>query len=222
MKTIQKTKYPRTYHLPWSLGTTNDDKIHSIDSIEEMFGGKHVVITEKMDGENTTIYSTGECHARSLDSASHVSRDYVRGKAREIGCLGIPENWRITGENLYAKHAIDYDLLPDYFVIFGIVDENNFSRSWSEVEEWSNLLDVPHAPVIWEGTWNIEKIKSLYPFKSKMSSTREAEGYVVRVAKTFPMNEFNKNVAKFVRANHVQPDDEHWASKEVVPNKRKV
>jgi hypothetical protein len=215
-----KVKYPRTFHLPWSQGATHDDKTHTLEDIERMFGGQRVVITEKMDGENTTIYSSGECHARSLDSAGHASRDYVRGKAREIGCLGFPEGWRLLGENLYAKHSIEYDLLPDYFVVFGVADASNTARAWNEVEEWAGLLNLPHAPVIWQGTWDTEKVLGLYPFKSMLSSKVTSEGYVVRIAGAFPMSQFDKHVAKFVRSGHVQPGSEHWMHQQVVPNKR--
>jgi hypothetical protein len=45
-------KYPRTYHVPWSEGATNDDKINKDMS---SFYGKNVVITEKMDGENIVM-----------------------------------------------------------------------------------------------------------------------------------------------------------------------
>ena len=214
-------KYPRTYHLPWSQGSTDDDKTHSLAAIERMFGGREVVITEKMDGENTTIYGTGECHARSLDSGKHPSRDYVRAKAREVAYMGLPEGWRIMGENLYAKHSIEYDLLPDYFVIFGVADENDYSRPWDEVEEWAELLEMPHAPVVWRGIWNTEEVMGLYPFKSMLSSTAPSEGYVVRVAGAFPMSQFDKNVAKFVRSGHVQPDAVHWMHQSVTPNKRR-
>lgn len=68
-------KYPRTYHLPWSLGRSSDDKVLSnVDS----FIGQEVVITEKMDGENSSLYPNGKTHARSLDSANHVSRDWLK------------------------------------------------------------------------------------------------------------------------------------------------
>lgn len=213
-------KYPRTFHLPWSPGATDDDKMHTYDTIEKMFGGKQVVVTEKMDGENTTIYSTGKCHARSPESGAHPSRSYVKSKAREIGCLGFPKGWRIVGENLYARHAIEYDLLPDYFIIFGIVDQANTARSWNEVEEWANLLDIPHAPVLWRGSWDTERVMKLYPFKSLLSSGSSGEGYVVRIAGSFPMSQFDKHVAKFVRTGHVQTD-EHWMFKKVAPNIRK-
>lgn len=46
-------KYPRTYHLPWSLGKTDDDKTLKTT---EIFKNKKVVVTLKMDGENTTLY----------------------------------------------------------------------------------------------------------------------------------------------------------------------
>lgn len=215
-----KVKYPRTFHLPWSQGATDDDKTHTLEAIERMFGGKQVIVTEKMDGENTTIYSTGECHARSLETKPHPSRDYVKSKARELGCMGFPDGWRIMGENLYAKHSIEYDLLPDYFVVFGVADGSNNARPWSEVEEWANLLDLPHAPVLWKGKWDTEKVMKLYPFKSLLSSKGTSEGYVVRDAGAFPMSAFDKHVAKFVRAQHVQTDV-HWMQQQVVPNKRK-
>lgn len=222
VRTAMKVKYPRTFHLPWSQGATDDDKTHTFEAIEKMFGGKEVVVTEKMDGENTTIYSTGECHARSLDSAGHESRDYVRGKAREIGCAGLPEGWRVMGENLYAKHSIAYDLLPDYFVMFGVADKSNNALPWDEVEVWANLLEVPHAPVIWRGRWDTEKVMGMYPFKSFFSTSAPAEGYVVRVAGGFPMAQFDKYVAKFVRAGHVQPGSQHWMSQKVQPNVRRA
>lgn len=69
----QKYKYPRTYHVPWSPGTTSDDRL--LKSVDQ-FVGKCVVVTEKMDGENTTM-SKDYVHARSLDSMYHPSRDHV-------------------------------------------------------------------------------------------------------------------------------------------------
>jgi hypothetical protein len=60
---LDYVKYPRTYHLPWSPGMTKDDRqIKSID----VFEGKDIVVTLKMDGENTNWYKD-YCHARSLE-----------------------------------------------------------------------------------------------------------------------------------------------------------
>lgn len=210
-----KRKYPRTYHLPWSPGGTDDDKTHTPATIDKMFSGREVVITEKLDGENTTIYANGESHARSLDSKHHESRCYVKSKAATVAS-SLPDGWRIVGENLYAKHSIGYSSLPDFFVMFGIVDENNIAQSWTDVETWGELLDVQVAPVIYRGIWDVQTVKSLYPFPSRYGSP-VAEGYVVRVAGSFKMNEFSNHVAKFVRANHVTTS-EHWMTQPVIPN----
>ena len=38
---------------------------------------------------------------------------------------------------------------------------------------------------------------------------QDIEGFVVRDVAAFPVSEFSKHVAKYVRANHVQTD-KHW------------
>ena len=214
----EKSKYPRTYHLPWSPGATDDDKTHDLRTVREMFEGREVVITEKLDGENTAVYPDGATHARSLDSAAHPSRDWMRGRARELASLGIPEGFRLSGENLYARHSIAYDRLPSYFVLFGIFDGTGAALSWDEVEEWSLLLDVPTAPVLYRGEWNERLIRELYPFPSRFSEEGTAEGYVVRTAAGFGPGTFDRHVAKFVRPNHVTTD-QHWMTAAVVPNR---
>jgi hypothetical protein len=47
------------------------------------------------------------------------------------------------------------------------------------------------------------------------------EGYVIRLADTFNIKDFQQSVGKFVRPNHVQTD-EHWMSKPVEPNRLKT
>ena len=55
-----RTHYPRTPHLPWSPGATPDD-VRAGDP--GALRGREVVVTEKLDGENTTLYRDG-MHAR--------------------------------------------------------------------------------------------------------------------------------------------------------------
>lgn len=217
-KKSERTKYPRTFHVAWSLGATDDDKTLTMEETESMFKGKQVVVTEKLDGENTSIYSDGTCHARSLDSGHHASRSVVKALAAEVGSK-LPEGWRLLGENLYAKHSIEYTELSGYFVLFGVANKDNFAVSWYYVAKWAEELNIPLAPVIYQGIWDAKKIKALYPFNSKVGGS-VAEGYVVRTEDAFWMKDFNKNVAKFVRANHVTTD-KHWSQGTVVPNKLK-
>ena len=60
-------KYPRTTHLPWSRSVSVDDLVYRPHLDHGVYPeGTEVVITEKMDGENTSIYHDG-LHARSVD-----------------------------------------------------------------------------------------------------------------------------------------------------------
>lgn len=206
-----RMKYPKTMHLPWSRSYTDDDKIlRNTDH----FAGKEVVITEKMDGENTTLYADF-MHARSLDSKDHSSRHYVKTLHGGIRYL-IPEGYRLCGENVYAKHSIGYTSLPGYFMLFSVWNERNMCLSWDETEEWATRLGVPHVPVLYRGIWSEAAAKACYTKQSRCGG--EQEGYVVRLASAFAYDDFKRSVAKFVRKNHVQTD-EHWLSKPVEPNR---
>lgn len=202
-------KYPRTPHLPWSLSVSSDDKM--LTDLNH-FNGKNVIVSIKMDGENTTMYNNG-IHARSLDSKSHPSRDWVKGFWSAIK-NDIPDGYRICGENLFAQHSISYNDLKSYFYGFSMWDGEN-CLSWKDTTEWFGLLGINPVTVIYQGQWNEDVIKEL----STTLDLTKHEGYVVRNSDTFKYQDFQTNVAKFVRENHVQPDSVHWFQKEVIPNK---
>ena len=201
-------KYPRTYHLPWSLGSTNDDKfVKSLDPFLDM----DIVVTIKKDGENFSGYSDG-FHARSLDSKEHKSRKWIKEfwNSRKHD---VPSGFRICGENLYAKHSIYYDNLKSYFMGFSIWN-NDLCLSWKETLEWFSLLDIEPVEVIYEGKFNEDILKNLV---NSIDLNKE-EGYVIRNKNEFLYNDFSTNVAKFVRQNHIQTSD-HWIHQEIIPNK---
>ncbi|MCQ4088281.1 RNA ligase family protein [Saccharibacillus sp. JS10] len=205
-----KIKYPKTMHLPWSRSYTDDDKILRNT---EHFIGKEVVVTEKMDGENTTMYPDF-IHARSLDSKDHLSRHYVKTLHGAIRYL-IPKGYRLCGENMYAKHSIKYESLPGYFMLFSVWNEHNICLSWDDTEQVAKGLHLPTVPVLYRGIWDERAIQNCYTRISK--SGGEQEGYVVRLAESFAYEDFKISLAKFVRRNHVQTDD-HWLSQPVEPN----
>lgn len=203
-------KYPRTLHLPWSLGATDDDLI--LPDADALFAGKEVVITEKMDGENTTMYPD-HIYARSLDSGYHPSRTWVKNLHGRIA-HDIPEGWRIVGENLQAQHAIAYNDLESYFLVISIWDEANNCLSWDDTLEWTDLLGLTTVPVLAQGAWKtVELPISVHTEDDKI------EGYVIRNAASFSYSDYQQNVAKYVRPNHVTADSQNWFAKPIVPNK---
>lgn len=202
-----KVKYPRTQHVMWSEGSTSDDK--KLSSLEHFYG-KEIVMTEKRDGENTTI-ARDYTHARSLDSVDHPSRHWLKGFWSTM-CYNIPEDWRVCGENLYAEHSLGYNNLTTYFEAFSIWNEKNECLSWDDTEEWCNLLGLTLVPVLWRGVFDENFLRNY-----KIDTTLQ-EGWVIRLADSFKYEDFDVSVAKWVRENHVQTS-EHWMNKKVIPNK---
>jgi hypothetical protein len=211
-----RVKYPRTYHLPWSPGVTKDDRVISDLSC---FVDQPVVVTAKMDGENTTMYRDG-IHARSLEYDPHPSRDWVKALHARIA-HEIPENWRICGENLYARHSIHYAHLDDLFLVFSIWDGLR-CLPWKDTVEYANMLGLRTVPVLVEGrTWDKGFDKELIDLGATLEKNGlngdQAEGYVVRLADEFTYGAFRRSAGKYVRANHVQTHG-HWIRQQLVPN----
>lgn len=204
----ERYKYPRTTHLPWSPGATSDDLVSS-----DLSGLKgEVVITTKMDGENTTIYPDSYTHARSVDSKYHISRAWVKSFAASVS-YRIPEGLRLCGENMTALHSIDYFNLDSYFLLFSVW-EGDTVWSWEDTVELANELGVIYVPVLYRGTMPDQKW-----FRQLESDLlhQKQEGYVIRSAESFTREEFPDKVMKWVRKNHVQTN-EHWTNQSFVQN----
>lgn len=199
---MERQKYPRTPHLPWSPGRTSDDKV--LPDIENLLGNPFV-FTEKRDGENMTIYSDGYIHARSTSGNQHPSQDWAKNWTPSWS-HNLPEGWRVCGEYLYAIHSIEYPNLQSYFEVFSIWDQDNKCLSWAETKEWCELLDLHHVPELKVGQ-SLSK-SDFQEIESSFDLSR-AEGYVVRFSGSFPYDQFPKHMAKYVRRNHIQTD-EHW------------
>ena len=219
-------KYGRTFHFPFSPGTTSDDRTN-FDWWEDFKKLTRIVITEKLDGENSCINSVG-VFARSHGAEnSNPWATHLKEK-RALILKDIEEGeLEIFGENLYAIHSIEYKEIDEHFYVFGIRVGDEW-LSWEETEEICYLLDLKTAPVI--GIYDtkdfetpedfITLVNSIVSeestFGSKDSETGEdctMEGIVVRnfdsYSATIGGQIDPQNVFKYVRENHVKTD-EHW------------
>ena len=202
-------KHPRTYHAPWSPGATGDDRI-----LPDMarFAGRRVIVTEKLDGENTTLY-TRDFHARSVNGRHHPSRDRAKAIWSRFA-HDIPEGWRFVAENLYARHSIAYDDLPSYLVGLFAWDDRNQCLPHSETVEWFALLGIPMPRTLYDGPYDERAIRALHG----PGDDETREGYVIRTAEGFPYGDFRHCVAKYVRRDHVRTV-KHWMNGQaIVPN----
>jgi hypothetical protein len=211
-----RVKYNRTFHLPWSPGMNRDDRMMTDVNI---FKGQRIMIMEKMDGENTTMMSD-IIHARSLDTDSHPSRNWVKNLWAQIG-YQLPPDWRLCGENLYAKHAIHYskanaNALRSFFLAFSLWNEKNICLDWDETLEWFELLGLETPTIFYDGIYDHDFIEELN--KKMETNPNTIEGYVIRLTREYHYSEFRDVCGKYVRKNHVQNNHGHWSTQKIIKN----
>lgn len=212
-KTPMYYKYPKTMHLPWSPNLQNDDRV--IPNFETLVD-KILVVTEKLDGENTTLYND-HIHARSMDSKDHPSRHWIKAGWSKIKHL-IPKGIRVCGENMYAKHSIYYDKLESYFYVFGIFSDN-ICWEWDLTQEFAAELGFPTVPILKDRFYcaSAFELPSGDLAKKSLIGGESIEGFVVRNYLAFSVDDWDKNIAKWVRKDHVQTD-EHWLRQTITVN----
>ncbi len=209
-----RTKYPRTYHLPWSEGVHSDDKVIKKPA---QFDGMEIIVTEKMDGESTSLHKE-YMHARSIDSSHNFTRDWAK-KLQTLLSPDIPDNYIFSFENVAYYHSIEYNNLESFCYLLCIWNEKNMCLSYDEQCQWAEVLDLAQPQVFYRGVYDENILKNL----SKELDLEKIEGYVIRNVESFHRDDFEKNVGKFVRKDHVQPNHEngiveHWL-KNTRPNK---
>ncbi|GAA4843575.1 RNA ligase family protein [Algivirga pacifica] len=198
-------KYNRTYHFPFSPGTTSDDKI-----LKDWTGILQypLVMTEKLDGENTCLKKSG-VYARS--HAAPTRNPWAKNMWAIWDQVNHQlDDLEIFGENLYGIHSIEYTHLPSHFFVFAI-REGDLWFSWEEVMFYAQLMDLPTVPVIYQGKFLENQIENMIAEEMQKGSQLggECEGFVFRNANAFHTDDFKRNVLKYVRPNHVTTD-EHW------------
>lgn len=211
-------KYGRTYHYPFSPGTTSDDRIKH-DYWEQLQKIPLLIHTEKLDGENNCLSRHGvfaRSHAAPTISPWTKSlRQFWQLIKEDLGSL------EIFLENLYAIHSIKYSNLESHFYVFGIRQGNNW-LSWEETKFYAALLDLPVVPEITvfktpdkQSLFENEVLSivsgsgTLNPFDAYTGLPVTMEGIVTRNAAGYDCNDFNNNVFKYVRKGHVKTD-QHW------------
>jgi hypothetical protein len=202
---MQARKYNRTYHFPFSPGTTSDDRIaHDWEGVLL----HELLVTEKLDGENTCLKREGvfaRSHVAPTESAWSVKmRELWQNCHEQLGDL------EVFGESLYAIHSIEYQRLEAYFYVFAIREGERW-LAWDEVVFYANLLELPTVPVAARGFFDKKSIETfiLKGVKAESAFGGECEGFVVRTANGFDDTDFKHCVLKYVRKNHVKTD-EHW------------
>ncbi|MDI3321852.1 RNA ligase family protein [Pinibacter soli] len=211
-------KYGRTYHYPFSPGTTSDDRIQH-DYWKNVSAIEQLVHTEKLDGENNCLSQYGvfaRSHAAPTTSAwTATLRNYWKSVKNDLG------NLEVFLENLYAVHSLEYKKLDHHFFVFGIREGDRW-LSWEETKFYAAMLDLPTVPEIKivkrpmvqadfeKGILEIVKGPGAFePHDINNGNIATMEGIVSRNVEGYAVDDFANNVFKYVRKGHVKTD-QHW------------
>lgn len=211
-------KYGRTYHFPFSPGTTSDDRINH-NYWDDVTKISSIVLTEKLDGENNCLSRYG-VFARSHAAPSQSPwtawlRERWELLKNDLGDL------EIFGENLYAVHSIEYTRLENHYYVFGVRQQEQW-LSWEETKFYAGMLGFPTVPEIkiidtpGDRLAFEADVLSIVAQESALGSADafslkncSMEGIVARDTASYAVDEFAHHVFKYVRKNHVKTD-EHW------------
>ncbi len=203
-------KYPRTPHLEYSPGKHRDDR--QWETSDHLIG-KPLTITEKLDGSGVCL-TTQNLYARSRnDGPTHPSFAALWPIWASIRSQ-IEPNISLFGEWCYAVHAVTYPKIGagPWLYLFGARNEQTQTwASFQQIQTYAQTLQLPTVPIDTQFTPEThEELKTTILETSKKPSLfgPEREGLVIRVTGTYPNNEFDQNIAKWVREGHVA--GEHW------------
>lgn len=194
-------KYPRTPHLPFSQSVQDDDRIIASAGLEHLRSGVELVVTEKMDGGNVSLYRD-HFHARSVDASAQPWDARSRGEWAARAHL-IPEGVRLSGESMAARRSVSYEDLPAATLVFGAWQGSRL-LAWEDVVDLAELVGLPTAPLLYRGN---DFDGAVAAWAGSGLHEGVSEGFVVRDASACMLEEFPVRVAKWVRAGHVQTDD---------------
>jgi len=211
-------RFPTTPHLAWLAkdGMPRDDKVLSSAEAQALLSGD-VVVEEKLDGANLGLSLTPNGTVRAQNRGQYLGESYVGQFARLPAWLAQHESSLLAvlrpelmlfGEWCAARHSLDYDTLPDWFLWFDVYDRSK-RRFWSssrrnELASEAGLFTVPRVS---SGRTTLAALKQLVmDTASHYRAELPLEGVVVRRESA----DWCEARAKLVRPNFAQAIDIHW------------
>lgn len=223
-------RFPSTPHLFSTEGAKlpRDDKLMSAQALSELLAGE-VVVEEKLDGANLgiSIDSQGAIRVQNrgtyllppfsgqFDRLQHWLRQH---EDHLFDVLSENVDLIFFGEWCAARHSLDYNGLPDWWMLFDVYDRN-VGRFWSvsERDTLAGKLGVAAVRCLFRGRVTCADLEAL--LKTQTSHYREGpmEGIVVRSDDGVWL----RARGKLVRADFSQAIEQHWRSRAIEWNRIK-
>ncbi|MGH8121684.1 MAG: RNA ligase family protein [Rudaea sp.] len=212
-------RFPHIPHLAWSGdGKPRDDKVLSSTEAQILLSHE-VVVEEKLDGANLGFSVGPDAKLRAQNRGAYLQAPYQGQFARVRSWLAqheealrpaLGEQLIAFGEWCAAKHSLDYDKLPDWWLLFDIYDRHE-GRFWSTVRrnDFARQLNLTVVPQQQYGRLNLAQLEELLLTEGSRCRRGHMEGLVVRQE---GKNWLTKR-AKLVRQEFTQAISEHWRNR---------
>ena len=219
-------RFPTTPHLAWLGGgaTPREDKVLTPTEAAELLAGE-VVVEEKLDGANLgwSLDADGSLRAQNRGQylthphAGQFARlpawDAIHGQAlREALTPGLI----LFGEWCAARHSLEYDLLPDWFLAFDVYDRAE-GCFWSTERrnELAARIGVQTVPQVLLGHTDVATLERILAEWPSRYRSGPMEGVVVRREDA----DHGLARAKLVRADFTQAIEGHWRNRAIEWNR---
>ena len=218
-------RFPHTPHIAWlQSGSPRDDKVLTPEEIEDLLRGP-VVVEEKLDGANLGFSITPEGQLRAQNRGAYLHAPYTGQFSRLEQWIAqhedrffdaIGEELILFGEWCAARHSLDYQCLPDWWLLFDVYDRNE-QRFWSTTrrDALAKRLQLATVPALLQEEVTVDSLKNLVATRNSRYRSGPLEGVVVR------RQDENWLIArgKLVRAEFTQAIDSHWRNRTIEWNR---
>lgn len=218
-------RFPHTPHIAWlGEGEPRDDKVlapHEVD----MLLADVVRVEEKLDGANLGISLRPDGQLRAQNRGQYLIEPYIGQFSRLTSWLA-QHQWQLKekltsdlilfGEWCAAKHSLNYESLPDWFVVFDVYDQEK-QCFWSSGRRnaLAEVLGLSAVPALYEGKVRLAQLKDLLASTTSRYRRGAPEGLVVRKES----KQWCESRAKLVRAEFTQTIGDHWRSRSIEWNR---
>ncbi|MGC8732272.1 MAG: RNA ligase family protein [Halothiobacillaceae bacterium] len=209
-------RFPHTPHLVWlGKGEPRDDKVLSPAETDELLGGE-IVVEEKLDGANLGLSISPDGSLRVQHRGGWLSPPYS-GEFRRLGAWldqhqerlfdALEPHLIVFGEWCAARHSLDYDRLPDWWLVFDVWDRNA-QRFWSTTRRnaWAHAAGVPHIARLHQGRFTLPQLQDAVMRSASRYRLGPPEGVILRRED----DAWLRARAKLVRPDFVQGIETHW------------
>lgn len=214
-------RFPNTPHLLWlGQGLPRDDKILSNQEIATLLQDE-VLIEEKLDGANLGISLDNQNELRAQNRGQYLPQPFSGQFSRLNSWLGqhgeilkqtLTPELILFGEWCAARHSLDYNQLPDWFLLFDVYDRKA-GKFWS-VERRNALaqaLNFTTVPLLKRTRITCDQLVQLLDDTQSRYRNGKIEGIVIR--SDSPL--WCENRAKLVNREFVQAIEDHWRSRAI-------